>query len=156
MKMISFRLADEGDFDALGRLMFDSVHADPSPYTVAQRQAWVSEPKSGPYWDDRLSHQTVWLGESDGQIDGFMSLVEDTGYIDLAFIRSEARGRGLFRKLYRNIEDAARAAGRNRVWTHASLMAEPGFSRMGFSRIEREEITMLDQVLVRFLMEKRL
>lgn len=153
---MAFRQADEDDFDALGQLMFDSVHADPSPYTVAQRTAWVSEPKSGAYWRERLLHQIVWLSETNGQIEGFMTLIQDTGYIDLAFIRSEARGRGLFRELALRIEDAAREAGRNRVWTHASLMAEPAFARMGFSMIEREEITMLDQVLVRFLMEKRL
>ena len=155
-RAMDFRLAVRDDFDALGQVMFDSVHDEPSPYTSAQRHAWVSEPRSGPEWQMRLAHQKIWIAHFGEKLLGFMSLIEDTGYIDLAFIRSEARGKGAFRGLYSRLEVAARACGRKRLWTHASLMAEPRFGAMGFQLVEREEITMLDQVLVRFHMEKRL
>ena len=148
------RLATSEDYDAIGQLMFDAVRTGPSPYTDAQRAAWVDEPRSGPYWHERLKTQMIWLSEHEGRIDGFMSLIADTGYIDLAFIQPDARGKGLFRLFCSEIEDAARAAGRRRLWTHASLMAEPAFSAMGFAKVEREEVTIGDQSLARYLMEK--
>ena len=141
------RLANSEDYDALGQVMFDAVRTGPSPYSDAQRAAWVDEPRSGPYWHERLKTQMIWLSENKGRIDGFMSLIVDTGYIDLAFIHPAARGKGLFRLFGSQIEHAARAAGRRRLWTHASLMAEPAFSAMGFAKIEREEVTIGDQVL---------
>ena len=92
----TLRWATEADFDALADVMFAAVREGESPYTEAQRQAWVPEPRRGSAWRTRLLSQEIIVAEADGRLLGFMSLA-DGGYIDFAYIRSEARGAGLFR-----------------------------------------------------------
>ena len=84
-----------------------------------------------------------------------MSLAE-SGYIDLAFIRPSSQGTGIFRKLYESIEKLAMQNGIRRLWVHASLMAQPAFTAMGFSITKKEVVQVGDQSLDRFEMEKRI
>ena len=146
------RLGNATDHDALGELMFDAVRNGPSPYSEAQRAAWVPEPRSGAAWNERLSPQTIVLEEHGGTIRAFMTLRDD-GYIDFAYIRPACRGEGLFRKLFDEILRIAVARGDRRLWVHASLMAEPAFSTMGFQIVRRETVEIGDQALDRFQME---
>jgi putative acetyltransferase len=143
-----------GDFDALGRVMFDAVHADPSPYSPAQRDAWLAAPLSGADWQARLAGQYGVVAEQD-TLTGFMTLRPD-GYIDLAFVLPVARGTGLFRKLYAPIEGQAKTLGLGRLWTDASLMAQPAFAALGFGVLQHEVIEHGGQPLARARMEKRL
>ena len=149
------RWAEPKDYAALGELMFDAVHNGPSPYTQAQRAAWMPAPRAGAAWDARLGAQAIVLEEQAGAILGFMSLARQ-GYIDFAYIRAAARGSGLFKRLYAEIERMARARGEPRLWVHASLAAKPAFAAAGFAIVERESVALGDQMLDRFVMEKRL
>lgn len=150
------RLADQTDATAIGQLIFDCVRTGPSPYTEAQRRAWMPEPRTGPDWQKRLAGQRVILSIEQEQLNGLMSLDPETGYIDFAYIRPDARGKGLFRKLYERIETEAEREGVRRLWVHASLMAEPAFTAMAFDVVEREEVAIGDQTLKRAIMEKYL
>jgi putative acetyltransferase len=76
------------------------------------------------------------------------------GYIDFAFIRPEAQGSGLFRRLFAMIEELALAQNEPRLWTHASLMAEGAFAAVGFAVVEREVVEIDDEGLERAKMEK--
>lgn len=149
------RLATAADHAALGQVMFDAVRHSTSPYTPAQREAWVPEPRSGPEWDARLAAQTVLVATQGDEIVGFMSLAAE-GYIDLAFIRPAAQGQGLFRRLYDQIEALARERGELRLATHASLMAQPAFAALGFVTTLPETVEVRGQSLDRFAMEKSL
>ena len=51
----TLRSATEADFDALVDLMFAALREGESPYTEAQRQAWVPEPRRGSAWRTRDS-----------------------------------------------------------------------------------------------------
>ena len=53
----TLRWATEADFDALADVMFAAVREGDSPYTEAQRQAWVPEPRRGSAWRTRLISQ---------------------------------------------------------------------------------------------------
>lgn len=135
--------------------MFDAVRNGRSEYTHAQRQAWVPEIRSGDAWTGRLATQELFIAEDDGQILGFMSLA-DEGYIDFAYIRPSAQGTGLFRELYESLEQHAIAINLQRLWVHASLMAQPAFSAMGFEILEEQSVQIGDQTFRRFELEKRL
>jgi putative acetyltransferase len=52
------------------------------------------------------------------------------------------------------IEERALAQGEPRLWTHASLMAEPAFAAIGFAVVERQVVPMGDENLERAMMEK--
>jgi putative acetyltransferase len=150
------RIATPADDDRLGRVMFDSVHGDPSPYSEAQRRAWIAAPRGGGDWSERLAAQHVVLAEdAAGEAVGFMSLAEG-GYVDFAYLIPAARGTGLFRRLFRKIEAEAGLRGVRLLWVHASLMAEPAFAAMGFAVTEREEVAIGEERLARCRMERAL
>ncbi|MEO1043939.1 MAG: GNAT family N-acetyltransferase [Pseudomonadota bacterium] len=151
------RVAQPDDYDALGQLVYDAVHAEPSPYNAAQRAAWMPAPRHGADWHARLAGQHVVVAEDGAGIaQGFMSLEPGDdpghGYVDFAYIRAEARGSGLFRRIYAEIEKHARDAGLTRLNTHASLAAQPAFAAMGFVVEEEEAVAIGAEKLKRFAM----
>lgn len=146
------------DFDDLGDIVFDAVRNGPSKYTEAQRAAWVPERPStgsgvGEEWAARLKGQVIAIARDETRFVGFMTLAPE-GYIDFAFIRPEAQGSGLFRRLFNMIEDKARSQNEPRLWAHASLMAEPAFAAVGFVVVERQLVQIGDESLKRAMMEK--
>lgn len=151
----TLRWATAADFDELGEVMFDAVRNGKSRYSKAQRTAWTPEPRCGDEWEERLKGQAIILEAGGACVNGFLSLKPD-GYIDLAFIRPAAQKSGLFRKLYREIERKAIEDGIKRLWTHASLMAQPGFSAMGFAIVTNERVEIAGETFDRFEMEKPL
>lgn len=155
MNSYPIRLATAADYTQLGELMYEAVRHSASPYTEAQRQAWMPEPRSGAEWDARLAPQTVLVATQGEEIVGFMSLAAE-GYIDFAYIRPAAQGQGIFRRLYDEIEALAREQGEPRLWVHASLMAQPAFAAMGFVITQPETVAVRGQSLDRFAMEKLL
>jgi putative acetyltransferase len=163
---LTLRWADNiSDYTAAGQLMFDAVHALPSPYSDNQRAAWMPRPRKGEAWNARLAAQQLLVAEDiSGAMMGFMSLelrsAQQGGYVDFAYIATQARGSGLFRRLYEHIEKRAKAAGLSSLSTHASLMARPAFAAMGFTVLHEETVEMTGadgpQMLRRFAMEKPL
>lgn len=143
------------DFDTLGAIMFRAIREGDSPYTQAQRVAWMPQQNCGAVWAARLAEQVVVLGSQGDTPVGFMTLVGE-GYIDFAYILPEARGQGLFAFLLDEIETCATHDGLTRLWTHASLMAQPAFARNGFSVVRHETIARAGQSLRRAEMEKSL
>lgn len=147
---ISVREPRGAEDAALGALMFDAIHRGPSLYSAAERAAWLAAPNEGPAWSARLSAQHVVVARACGVPVGFITLKED--YIDLAYVAATAQGLGVFRALYTAIEDAA--ARQKRLWTHASLMAQPAFLAVGFHVIQHETVARNGEHLRRAEMEK--
>ena len=143
------------DHAELADVMFDAVRNGPSKYTQAQRAAWVPERRRGVEWESRLAAKDIAVGRDGGRIIGFMS-IEGGGYIDFAFIRPDAQGSGLFRRLFDMVAERARAANEARLWVHASLMAQPAFAAVGFSVVEHQNVQIGDQIFQRAMMEKPL
>lgn len=143
------------DYDDLADIVFDAVRNGPSKYTQSQRAAWVPVRRGGEEWAARLKGQVIAIARDGNRAVGFMSLAPE-GYIDFAFIRPEAQGTGLFRRLFDMIEDKARSQNEPRLWTHASLMAQPAFAAVGFAVVEREVVQIGNEHFERAKMEKQL
>ena len=152
---IDMRWATAADYNALGEVMYYAVRSGHSEYSDQQRQAWVPKARSGVEWNERLGQQDIVIAEQEGKIIGFMSLAPKS-YIDFAYIRPSAQGSGLFRRLYCEIEKLALANGEARLWVHASLMAQPAFSAMGFVITKEESVQLGDEMFDRFEVEKLL
>ena len=146
------RVADGHEDDALGLIMYDAIHRAQSHYSAAERRAWLPAPNAGENWTARLAAQQVCVARQAGAPMGFMTL--DGDYIDLAFVAAHAQGRGVFRALYGWIETVAH--GQRRLWTHASLMAQPAFLAVGFRVIRHETVAQKGENLRRAEMEKTL
>lgn len=150
-----FRWASADDSDVLADIMFDAVRNGDSRYTEQQRAAWVPARRSGREWIARLQKQEIIVAEQDGKAVGFVSLA-DGGYVDFAYIRPEAQHTGLFRQLLAHVVERAIGKGEPLLWTHASLMAEPAFAKLGFTVRKRERVHIGDQHFDRCEMEKSL
>ena len=151
--MLTLSWANPTDHAELADVIFDAVRNGPSKYTQAQRAAWVPERRRGVEWETRLAAKDIAIGRDATRILGFMS-IEGGGYIDFAFIRPEAQGSGLFRRLFELVQERARAAHEARLWVHASLMAQPAFAAVGFSVVEHQIVQIGDQLFQRALMAK--
>ncbi len=151
----AIRRAGVEDYDAIADVMFDAVRHGRSNYSEEQRQAWVPHCRSGSAWIERLDSQSIFAADFSGQINGFMSLAKN-GYIDFAYIRPSAQGTGMFRRLYQAIEHLAMQTGEPRLWVHASLMAQPAFTAVGFQITRNETVEIGGHLLQRFEMEKQL
>jgi len=145
--------ATRADYGVLSDVMFEAIRTGNSKYTEVQRAAWAPERKSGDDWEARLDQQAIIMARDPSGVVGFMSIAAD-GYIDLAFIRPVAQGTGLFRALFNWIEKHSLARGDARMWTHASLMAQPAFAAMGFAVVQHESVAIGDVHLDRAEMEK--
>ena len=154
-KTYTLTWATPTDTAELADVMFDAVRNGRSKYTQAQRAAWVPELRSGAEWEARLAAKDIIIGRDATRILGFMS-IEGGGYIDFAFIRPEAQGSGLFRRLFDMVQERARANAEPRLWVHASLMAQPAFAAVGFSVVEHQIVQIGDSDFKRALMEKPL
>lgn len=152
---MTIRWASPADYDDLGVLMFDAIHGGASPYSPAQRRAWLPAPNTGLAWQARLAAQDVAMFQIGPVPVGFVTLRPD-GYVDLAFVRAEARGKAVFRALLATIEQRARERLISLLFTHASLMAEPAFAASGFTATAHETVTRDGQSLARTRMEKPL
>ena len=150
-----FRWASADDNKVLADIMFDAVRNGESRYTEQQRAAWVPVPRSGPELEARLQGQEIIVAEQGGKAVGFVSLAEG-GYVDFAYIRPEAQHTGLFRQLLTRIIERATEKDEYLLWTHASLMAEPAFAKLGFRVRRREQVHIGDQAFDRCEMEKLL
>lgn len=144
-----------GAADALGRVMWDAIHRGPTAYTAAQRTAWLAHPPQGGVWAAKLAAQQVWVAQGAKGLVGFITLA-DPGYVDLAYVAPQAQGTGVFSALLTALEHTARKEGTPRLWTHASLMAQPAFAARGFHVIAHETVTRSGQQLARAQMEKML
>jgi len=85
MIISNFRWARTSDYDALGTVMFESVHSENSPYSEAQRKAWIAAPRIGTIWNERLASQDIVVAEVECEIVAFMNLAKNE-YLDFAYI----------------------------------------------------------------------
>ncbi|WP_299925837.1 GNAT family N-acetyltransferase [uncultured Pelagimonas sp.] len=146
--VISYRWATAEDYEILGEIMFAAIHAEPSPYTPAQRLAWCPKPPSGADWMAKLASQQVAVVEIDQKLVGMMTL-EETGYLDLAFLLPQARGQGHLAKLFEMIKDRVRDYKLDKITTHASLAAQSPFTALGFHTLHRESVQRNGETLQR-------
>ena len=151
--MVKIGRLKPGEAEALGQVMWDAIHRGHSHYTPAQRMAWLPAPAAGSKWDNKLAAQSVWVAFDGGTRVGFMTLA-DEGYIDLAYVAAAAQGQGIFSALFAALEAEARDRTLARLWTHASLMAQPAFIARGFHVIRHETVERSGQRLARAEMEK--
>lgn len=130
-------------------------------YTEAQLQAWAGR-RSVQAHVRMIERTTAFVATDQDRIVGFATVALDDrhglapGEVDQLFVRPDAGGRGVARRLLSTVEQTARAAGLTELVTHASWRAVPVFQRLGFAPVEVETATVGAQELTRALMRKPL
>lgn len=157
MSEILIRRFREGDGDALGHLFHRAVHEGAaSAYDAAQRAAWSPEPPHGPDWEDRLARGVTLVALDGDAPAGFMTLEPESGYIDMAFVAPEQKGRGVAGMLYGMLERCARRNGLQQLITDASELARHFFLKQGWQDGPRQEVIRDGVTLHNYRMAKRL
>jgi len=129
----------------------DAVRIGAAPsYTEAQRRAWVPSDTMEDGWPGRILGGTTWVAQNGGRLAGFLTCTD--AYLDLFFVRPEARRGATAPALYDRMIQAARDAGRTRLTTHASHLARRFLERRGWHVVGREEVERNGECLTRFAM----
>lgn len=153
---LAVRRYRESDAEYLAALFFDSVHKGTTEYyDKEQRQAWAPSVPDTEKLKARLAPITVLVAEDRSGIVGFMTL-DETGYIDLAFVRPDRIGTGIGSLLYERIEKAAQDQQTQRLFTNASKLAKPFFEKQGWVILEQQEVDQRGVKLTNYRMEKLL
>ena len=137
-------------------VFFDAIHRGTADvYSAVQRQAWAGARPDTDGWRNRFVGVQGFAAETAGQLLGFMT-IDETGYIDLAFVSPDVMGQGIGRKLYEAVEQHARELGVAALSTHASKKARPFFERMGWSVDYTQTVEKRDVTLTNYKMSKAL
>ena len=142
------------DAPLLAKLFFDSIRQGAATaYTKEQIEAWAPGVPESTDWAARLDRQRVVVAEDDDGMAGFMTL-DNSGYIDLAFVRPDRIGSGVGSLLYNHIEQAASAGGMSQLTSQASELARLMFERNGWAVVRTRQIERRGVTLVNHCMEK--
>lgn len=142
------------DFPDVGRIFFCAIHEGTRHvYTLDQRRAWAGDTVNLAGWKDRVKDLSGFIAEEGGEAVGFMT-IDQTGYVDLAFVLPSAAGRGIGGALLMAAEDWAARNSADRLTTAASLAARPFFEKRGWCVVKEEEVDRQGVALTRFQMHK--
>ncbi len=148
---------EDRDAAAAARIYFDAVQVGAiDHYDQQQRDAWAESIPDTEFWRTRLRSQHTLIAEINAQLIGYMSL-DNSGYIDLAFVTPAWIGKGVAKALYRHLEELAIQNRLEKLTTEASHMARTHFERQGWSVVKKQTVRKSHGVtLENFGMEKKL
>lgn len=153
---VSIRPLTAEDGEAAAVIFFDAVQSGTADvYSAAQREAWAGQAPDPAKWRSKFERISGFAADVGESMAGFMTMNE-TGYIDLAFVKTEFAGQGIGQMLYRHIEDSARMMDIGRLTTEASRKAEPFFLRLGWQVDQAQTVFKAGVSLTNFKMSKQL
>ena len=156
MNRVTIRPLRIEDADDAARIFFEAVHIGTREhYSEDQRRAWGGEAPDPERVRRKLDGMIGFVAEVEGQVQGFMT-IDAAGYIDLAFVSPGFSRQGIGHRLYRAVEEKARALGASELTTEASLAARPFFERQGWSLVEEQSLLVRGVSLANFKMRKTL
>jgi putative acetyltransferase len=106
-------------------------------YPAEERAAWAPSPEPDFNYPDKLLDQWCYVSEEDGRMTGFFSM-DDTGYLDMAFVIPEVMGTGTAAALYDTVMLRAQASGLTRFTVKAAHQSRRFLTKRGwhFDRME--------------------
>lgn len=144
----------DADYDAIARLMFDTVHrVNARDYSQAEIQAWVGDAPDPGALRHRLAGSYCQVAEAGGRIVGFGN-IDVNGVLDHLFVHADHQGEGVGGALCRRLEPHAATAAATAITVHASLTARPFFERRGYRIVREEHVERAGTTLTRYLMAR--
>jgi putative acetyltransferase len=154
--MLRVRDYSLADIDALIDLFRASVRiVARRDYTHEQVMAWAPDEIDRQAWAARCASRQTWVAEIDDHIAGFSDMEPD-GHLNMMFVHPACQGAGVATALLEQVEKSARGSGLIRLFTEASITARPFFERRGFRVITAQTVSIREQTLVNYRMEKPL
>ena len=145
------------DAVALSALFYRSVtHLGRRAYSAAQVAAWAARtPTPGRMHQLGRDGRLVLVAVVGQRIVAYGDL-EQRGHIDHLYAAPEVAGKGLTSHLYDCLEKAAREQGIDQLFTEASELAKPFFTRKGFTLQKRRDFEIMGVAIHNYSMIKQL
>ena len=156
---VEIRDAEVGDAPAIAELFYSTIlNVNVGDYTVAQVEAWAGPAPDPEMWERRIisgDNDAKWtfVALEGGRVVGFAELEAD-GHLDTLYVHHEFQGRGIASRLLDRIEAEALRAGVGRLYTEASITAEPFFRARGFSMVNPQLVEFRGHTFRNFVMDK--
>jgi putative acetyltransferase len=150
------RYYEAGDAPEIVRLFFETVRSvNRADYSDEQLEAWAPGVPDPEEWHSRMAGRRTLVAEEGGEVVGFAELEYD-GRLDMLYVRKDAVGRGVGRRLYEAVEREARGQGLGWIFTEASITARPFFEQQGFRVVREQMVSRRGVSMTNFVMEKEL
>ena len=155
---IEVRDADAGDAPAVATLFHDTIlSVNVGDYTVAQVEAWAGPAPEPEMWEKRITSDSnarrMFVATKEGRVVGFAEL-EGDGHLDTLYVHHEFQERGIASRLLDRVEAEARHREIQRLYTEASITAEPFFRGRGFSVVRPQLVEYRGRTFRNVVMEK--
>jgi GNAT superfamily N-acetyltransferase len=145
-----------GDAPEIVRLFFETVRSvNRADYSDERLEAWAAGVPDPEEWHARMAGRRTLVAEEGGEVIGFVELEYD-GRLDMLYVRKDAVGRGVGRRLYEAVEREARGQGLGWIFTEASITARPFFEQQGFRVVREQMVSRRGVSMTNFVMEKEL
>lgn len=152
--MIQIRPFQITDVSQIAQLFHQTVHeVNIQHYSLSQVKAWAPDDLNFRNWADICANRLTYVADDRGIIAGFGEL-ESNGHIDCFYCHKNYQRRGVGRQIYNAIEAQALNLSIDRLFTEASLTAEPFFQQMGFALIQTQQVTCRGETFINYAMEK--
>ena len=127
------RRFDPGDAPTVCEIFYRSIHeVARAKYDQAQLDAWAPKVPEHSRWLERLSEYETFVADNDsGKTVGWIAM-SGVGYVDMFFCLPEVTRCGVAGALYSAVEQRAIALGLSKLTAHASLLAQPFFTKHGW------------------------
>ena len=147
---------EAGDAPEIVRLFFETVRSvNRADYSDERLEAWAAGVPDPEEWHARMAGRRTLVAEEGGEVVGFAELEYD-GRLDMLYVRKDAVGRGVGRRLYEAVEREARGQGLGWIFTEASITARPFFEQQGFRVVREQMVSRRGVSMTNFVMEKEL
>lgn len=151
---LSIRPYAAADLDGIVAVFLAAVRETASrDYTREQIDAWAQVDRE--LWAVRRLGRPTWVALVGQSLAGFTDL-EPSGHLDMMYVHPAHQGRGGASSLLEYAEAAARTQGISRIFTEASITAQPFFLRRGFRAVGPNVVEVRGVRMNNFRMEKLL
>jgi|SRR5215210_1736561 len=155
---VEVRDADAGDAPTVAALFHDTIlNVNAGDYSVAQVGAWAGPAPDPEMWKKRIDAdgdaRRMFVATVEGQVLGFAELEAD-GHLDTLYVHHDFQGCGIASRLLDRIEAEAKRLRVGRLYTEASITAEPFFRGRGFSVVRPQLVELRGHTFRNFVMEK--
>lgn len=148
-----FKPSDTQEIIALFR---DAVRAiNIQHYSPEQVAVWAPDEIDREKWHKSLANNITYIAEIGTKIVGFIDMSRE-GYLDRLYIHKDYTGGSIALRLFKKIEQEARALGLTKMTTDCSITAKKPAERMGFVVIKEQTVIRSGVALINYAMEKKL
>lgn len=153
---MEIRLFKKGDTEQVAQLLHNTVKIlDTEEYSEAQVQAWSPNNIHFRDWEETCLKNFTIVAIVSNTIIGIAQL-ESNGHINCFYCHQDFRRQGIGRQLYTALEEYAYSKQISNIYTETSDEESPFFLKMGFQKVQKQNVLIRGQLQTSFVIEKPL